>query len=550
MDGVVYSTSASISVHFPLHLHITRPPAYSPDSPTDMASGDNAFDQYPYTLASDLDAAGPTESQVQGAGSANGGRNEMAEGVLTSEAQRETEAALDHLLGADLDHGRFHDDSTAIQGESDRDAQQDRYDATAKGQSESWTAIPSSSNITSTHLNASTLANSISPVPQGDDPSLGQDDTGADEGVGAEADSRPKRKATSRANMLARGGACEFCKRRKLKCSAEEPSCAQCLKMRKECVYSQVKQRSRVRVLEDRLAELEKRLTAPEAVAGAFVPASAASKTRDGATSADQRVGQDSAQGQAQDHSQLDTSFYGLLPTPESIGGGSGGHGSILDTDSSGASPWASLVNAPLSGMAQPFATYGLSNTMSTQSQASASMQHDHAQANAGREAVFDKSLFPQPDNLSIPALPHSYPGNTPFNHAPMPMLTGTAPSTIRTALSNGDTPTEVTLRPSSPAEPDLTGMIQAAASPGATATFARIEAGHAPWEGLSADVLAQVLMCTMLGKAAKGGDGGCDPSVGESLVSHLYVAISLIHEGYHLSAADPPTRIVGYSTD
>jgi hypothetical protein len=69
-----------------------------------------------------------------------------------------------------------------------------------------------------------------------------------------------KRKATSRANMLARGGACEFCKRRKLKCSAEVPTCGACLRAGRECVYSQKKQRSRVRVLEDRLVELEKRL--------------------------------------------------------------------------------------------------------------------------------------------------------------------------------------------------------------------------------------------------------------------------------------------------
>ncbi|WRT66138.1 uncharacterized protein IL334_003091 [Kwoniella shivajii] len=69
-----------------------------------------------------------------------------------------------------------------------------------------------------------------------------------------------KRKATSRANMLARGAACEFCKKRKLKCSAEVPTCTNCYKVGKECVYSQKKQRSRVRVLEDRLQELEKRL--------------------------------------------------------------------------------------------------------------------------------------------------------------------------------------------------------------------------------------------------------------------------------------------------
>lgn len=73
-------------------------------------------------------------------------------------------------------------------------------------------------------------------------------------------DAPAKRKATSRAGMLARGGACEFCKRRKLKCSAELPACANCVKSGKECVYAQKKQRSRVKVLEDRLQELEKRL--------------------------------------------------------------------------------------------------------------------------------------------------------------------------------------------------------------------------------------------------------------------------------------------------
>lgn len=71
---------------------------------------------------------------------------------------------------------------------------------------------------------------------------------------------KKRRPGTSRINMLARGGACEFCKRRKLKCSAEEPSCSACLRANRECVYSQKKQRSKVRQLEDRLADLEKRL--------------------------------------------------------------------------------------------------------------------------------------------------------------------------------------------------------------------------------------------------------------------------------------------------
>ena len=72
-----------------------------------------------------------------------------------------------------------------------------------------------------------------------------------------------RRAGTSRINMLARGAACEFCKRRKLKCSAEYPTCAACKKGGKTCVYSQKKVRSKVRQLEDRLAELEKKLDDP-----------------------------------------------------------------------------------------------------------------------------------------------------------------------------------------------------------------------------------------------------------------------------------------------
>lgn len=71
---------------------------------------------------------------------------------------------------------------------------------------------------------------------------------------------RTKRAGTSRLNMLMRGGACEFCKRRKLKCTAEQPSCLACRRADRECVYSQTKQRSRVKILEDKVAELESQL--------------------------------------------------------------------------------------------------------------------------------------------------------------------------------------------------------------------------------------------------------------------------------------------------
>jgi hypothetical protein len=76
---------------------------------------------------------------------------------------------------------------------------------------------------------------------------------------GQDGETRTKRKASSRADMLTRGGACDFCKRRKLKCSAEMP-CAACRRSGKDCIYSQKKQRSKVKLLEDRLVELERKL--------------------------------------------------------------------------------------------------------------------------------------------------------------------------------------------------------------------------------------------------------------------------------------------------
>jgi len=77
---------------------------------------------------------------------------------------------------------------------------------------------------------------------------------------GSNLNKNGKRKASSRVNMLPRGGACDFCKQRKLKCSADMPSCAICIRNNQICVYSQKKQRSKVKILEDRLAELERRL--------------------------------------------------------------------------------------------------------------------------------------------------------------------------------------------------------------------------------------------------------------------------------------------------
>ncbi|WWC89543.1 uncharacterized protein L201_004467 [Kwoniella dendrophila CBS 6074] len=112
----------------------------------------------------------------------------------------------------------------------------------------------------STGLNNQDVNITLDPALKGF-PLITTNQTEGENGEQVQQQEQPKkRKATSRANMLARGGACEFCKKRKLKCSAELPSCSNCLRTGKECIYSQKKQRSRVRILEDRLQELEKRL--------------------------------------------------------------------------------------------------------------------------------------------------------------------------------------------------------------------------------------------------------------------------------------------------
>lgn len=60
---------------------------------------------------------------------------------------------------------------------------------------------------------------------------------------------------------LKRGDACLYCRRRRIRCSATKPSCSNCAG-RRECVYDTGKPVSRVRMLEERVAELEGYLAA------------------------------------------------------------------------------------------------------------------------------------------------------------------------------------------------------------------------------------------------------------------------------------------------
>ncbi|WRT69797.1 uncharacterized protein IL334_006788 [Kwoniella shivajii] len=56
---------------------------------------------------------------------------------------------------------------------------------------------------------------------------------------------------------LKRGDACLYCRKRRIRCSAEKPTCQHCSKSGRECVYDSGKPVSRVKQLEEKLAQLE-----------------------------------------------------------------------------------------------------------------------------------------------------------------------------------------------------------------------------------------------------------------------------------------------------
>jgi hypothetical protein len=175
--------------------------------------------------------ASTNQAQADDAGEGNGNQNLLDEGgyyIRPSSGEADTERAMKILLNANTPSRSTPPLDPALRGEG-----------------------------VSTPTQAVTSA---SPAPG----TAGSNHGGPEEGADAAAVPGTKRKAgTPRINMLARGGACEFCKKRKLKCSAEQPSCLACVRAGKECIYSQKKQRSKVRMLEDRLAELEKKLDEP-----------------------------------------------------------------------------------------------------------------------------------------------------------------------------------------------------------------------------------------------------------------------------------------------
>ncbi|CAE6445787.1 unnamed protein product [Rhizoctonia solani] len=60
--------------------------------------------------------------------------------------------------------------------------------------------------------------------------------------------------------MLSRFGACLICRRRKLRCDATQPECNRCRATGNTCQYQDPAYRSRTRVLQEHIRELEAKI--------------------------------------------------------------------------------------------------------------------------------------------------------------------------------------------------------------------------------------------------------------------------------------------------
>ncbi|WWD17595.1 hypothetical protein CI109_102036 [Kwoniella shandongensis] len=86
---------------------------------------------------------------------------------------------------------------------------------------------------------------------------LTRSDRGANGSVSG-VDANEETETNSNRLPLKKGDACQHCRVRRRKCSAEKPSCAQCRKLNRECVYDTGKPVSRVKQLEAKVGELQK----------------------------------------------------------------------------------------------------------------------------------------------------------------------------------------------------------------------------------------------------------------------------------------------------
>ena len=84
---------------------------------------------------------------------------------------------------------------------------------------------------------------------------------------------------------LRRGDACLYCRKRRIKCTAEKPSCQNCNKLKRECIYDSGKPVSRVKQLEEKVAELEDMLKVGPVAGGGQRSTSSAEASRSGSIS-------------------------------------------------------------------------------------------------------------------------------------------------------------------------------------------------------------------------------------------------------------------------
>ncbi|KAG8884803.1 hypothetical protein FRB98_002162 [Tulasnella sp. 332] len=78
----------------------------------------------------------------------------------------------------------------------------------------------------------------------------------------------PNREDDSAASALRKGAACLPCRKRKMKCDAGQPQCANCVKGKKECTYAAGRAKTKTQLLREKIQDLENKIKALEQQSG------------------------------------------------------------------------------------------------------------------------------------------------------------------------------------------------------------------------------------------------------------------------------------------
>ncbi|KAG9038432.1 hypothetical protein FRB95_001289 [Tulasnella sp. JGI-2019a] len=78
----------------------------------------------------------------------------------------------------------------------------------------------------------------------------------------------PNREDDSAASALRKGAACLPCRKRKMRCDAGQPQCANCVKGKKECTYAAGRAKTKTQLLREKIQDLENKIKALEQQSG------------------------------------------------------------------------------------------------------------------------------------------------------------------------------------------------------------------------------------------------------------------------------------------